>query len=243
MHRPEKPTDFPIQKPTTPAGKRAAELHKTWTEQYERANQVEVDYVAAQAAMEETQVTLRDVLSKRELGEATDKQVSAAEDAYAAAKGAAEAPWRERATAAATAVEQRRAEYEAFVDENLEELVTELEADAQAAVDTIRKAAQTIADGVATWRAVRKRAATLIAPAQLVSDQAIPLLTGSADAAATSAARLLADDDGLALPLPERRHLDQRLIDLGLPPKQTYHWSDRTIGDAVPEAVEGGTRR
>jgi len=230
------PPEFPIQKPTTTAGKRAAELHKIWTEQYGRADQVGIDFAAAQAALQEAEATLRDVLRKRELGEATEKQVTAAEDAHADAKGAAEAPWRERANAAVHASEQRRAEYEAFVDENLDDLVEELKADAQVAVDTIRKAAQTIADGVAAWRATRQRAATLIAPAQLVNDQAIPLLTGSAEAAATAAARLLADDHGLVLPLPERRHLDQRLIDLGLPPKQTYTWSDGTT--AAP--VEGG---
>lgn len=236
MHPAQTPTDFPIQKPTTPAGKQAAELHKAWTDQYARANQVEVDYVAAQAEMREAQANLRDVLAKRELGEATDKQVTAAEDAHAAAKGAAEAPWQERATAAVAATETRRAEYEAFVDENLEELVEELEAEGHLAVDTIRKAAQTIADGVAAWMETRRRAAALIGPAQLLSDQAIPTLTGSAEAAATAAARLLADDHGLVLPLPERRHLDQRLIDLGQSPKHTYTWSDGTT--AAP--VEGG---
>jgi len=236
------PTEFPIQKPTTSAGKQAAKLHQLWCEQYGRADQVEVDYVAAQAAKQETQATLKDVLAKRELGEATEKQVSTAEDAYAAAKGAAEAPWRERAEAAVNASEKRREEYEAFVDENLEELVTELEAEAEVAVETIRKAAQTMADGVAAWRAVRGRAWELIRPAQLINAGSIPHLSGSAEAAATAATRLLADDDGLALPVPDRRHLDQRLIDLGLPPKRSYHWSDHTIDAATAEAVEGGTR-
>jgi len=223
------PTDFPIQKPSTPVGKQAAELHKAWTDQYGRASQVEVDYSAAQAALRDTQAELRSVLAKGELGEATAKQVTAAEDAHAAAKGAAEAPWRERATAAVTAAEKRRAEYEEFVDANLDDLVAELEPDAQLAIETIRKAAQTMADGVATWREVRKRAVALIQPAQLINSQAVPGLTGSADAAAVAAARLLADDGGLVSPLPTRRHLDERLIGLGQTPKQTYHWRHKTV--------------
>jgi len=234
MHPATPPTDFPIKKPSTTAGKRAAKLHQEWCDQYARAGQVETDYVAAQARLRETQAELGEVLAKRELGKATDADAKAAEDAQAAAKAEADAPWQERAQAAVVAAEQRRGVYEAFVDENLDELVTELEADAQAAVDTMRKAAQTLVDGVAVWRESRQRAVDLIKPAQLISAQAVPQMAGSADALVKAASRALENDSGLVLPLPERRHLDQRRIDLGLPTKRQYVWKDGT-GAALPD--------
>jgi len=228
MHPAAPLTDFPILKPSTTVGKRACELHQEWCDQHARVGRVETDYVAAQARLKETEAQMRDVLQKRELSEATDAEAKAAEDAHAAAKAEAEAPWQERARAAVRAAEQRRQTYEAFIDENLDDLVAELEADAKVAVETIRKAAQTMADGVAAWRAVNKRSVDLIRPAQLVSTQSIPRLSASAEQAAQSAHRLLEDGDGLALPVPERRHLDQRLIDLGLPTKRQYVWKGRT---------------
>ncbi|HWP33195.1 MAG TPA: hypothetical protein VNL97_05555 [Solirubrobacterales bacterium] len=234
MHPATPPTDFPIQKPTTDAGKRAAELHQDWSDQFARAGQVEADYVAAQARLKQTEVELVDVLAKRELGEATDADAKAAEDAHAAAKADADAPWQERATAAVSAAEQRRGTYEAFVDENLDELVGELEPDAQAAIDTMRKAAQTLVDGAAVWQESRQRAAHMILPAQGITGQAVPLMTDSANAAVSAAKRLLEDGNGLVLPLPTRRHLDQRRIDLCLPTKRQYVWKDGT-GAALPD--------
>jgi hypothetical protein len=235
-----RPTDFPIKKPSTTAGKRAAELHKDWCDQYDRANQVEVDYVAAQRELEETFARLYETLSKRELGDATDADAKAAEDAHAAAKAEAEAPWHERARAAVNAAETKRHEYEAHIDENLDELVPELEPDAQVAVDTMRKAAQAMVDGAAAWQESRQRAANLIRPATAINGQAIPLLTSSADAAVTAATRMIESSDGLDMPLPARRALDQRRIDLGLKPQGTYRWGDGSPAPALAGSSNAG---
>lgn len=234
------PSDFPILKPSTPAGKQAAKLHREWVDQHDRAKQVEVDFIAAQNRLTESQAELRDVLARREMGNATDEEATAAEDAHRAAKAEVDAPWRERAIAAVEASEKRRADYERFVDDKLDDLVTELEVDAQAAVTTIREAAQTMADGVAAWRETRKRAIELIRPAQLVDGQSVPGLTASAEAAAIAATRLLADGDGLVLPVPGRRHLDQRRIDLGLKPLRSYHWNDGGTAATADGGSEAG---
>lgn len=78
--------------------------------------------------------------------------------------------------------------------------MTELEADAQAAVDTMRKAAQTLVDGAAVWRESSQRAVDLINPAQLISGQAVPLMAASTNAAVSAAKRLLEDGNGCPAP-------------------------------------------
>jgi hypothetical protein len=51
MNRAQELADWPIEAPTTEAGKRAAELHAAWSKQHARIANVEREYLDAQKAV------------------------------------------------------------------------------------------------------------------------------------------------------------------------------------------------
>ncbi|HEX6781573.1 MAG TPA: hypothetical protein VF125_06015 [Solirubrobacterales bacterium] len=213
------PTNFPILKPSTPAGKRAAELHQAWVDQYARVEQVDADHRASQDDLISAEAAVQDTLSRRELGDADDADVKAAEGALADATAASNAPRQEQAIAAGQAAERRRAEYEAFVNDNLDELVTELDADAKAAVDALVKGAEAFLAGFDAYQSCRESGQALISPAQLIDGQSIPVLEGAVIEAKAVVERFLEDRKGMNVPVPEERFLRWRRSQLADAPQ------------------------
>lgn len=217
--RPIAPPDFPIDSPSTEEGKAAAKLHTAWVQQYARVDKVERDYNAAQEGLRQADQELQDALAEAERQGKPGKAVSDAEAAYAAAKEAAEGPWQQRATAAAQAAEERRAEYETYVDAHLEELLAELADEAEAASDAIHKAAQALDEAFDRYQRSRRANEILIGPAQAITGQALPQL-GAVSVGRRAVESLVREK--VAPPTPSRRHLDERRIALGQEPVAVY---------------------
>ncbi|HEX3241119.1 MAG TPA: hypothetical protein VHR18_13415 [Solirubrobacterales bacterium] len=203
---------FPIADPTTDAGKQAAELHAAWREQHGRAAQVETDYQAARQELPAADVALREALADAELkGDHSSSDVAKAEKRYAAAKEAAEGPWEQRAAATFHAAEQRRGEYAAFVDANLDELLADgLLTDAADARQGIIDAAEALQASIDRWREVLGNNSLLIAQASSIDGQAMPEMSGPVAAIEQPLDTLLLSTDSIPSPAPQQRHLRER---------------------------------
>lgn len=217
--RPPAPTEFPIDKPSTEEGKAAAKLHAAWVAQYERVDQVERDYRAARDNLRAADEALQDALAKAEREGKRGKAVADAEAAYTAAKEAVEAPWQQRARAALREAEARRADYNTYVDANLEALLAELRPEAEAAAKAVQEAAQALAAAFDRYRRSRYANEALIGPAQAIDNRAIP--TGGIPAGVDRGVAELTRQ-APPPPTPTRRHLDQRRIARGEEPVGNY---------------------
>ena len=233
MNRPTDPGLFPIDKPVSDEAKEAARLHADWRDRFARVEKVERDYAAARRAVREADVALQEALSAAELSDKPDdKAVRAAEKAYAVAKAEAEAPWRHRIAAAATASEAARTAFSSYLNENLETILDEpeLREEAEAAQAAFVEAAEALVAAAGRWTGAYDAYDAILRHAEQIDGRALPRLGDQATAASRAARALLNAQEGagrfgeqpVPLPSPSRRHLDQRRIARGEEPVGNY---------------------
>jgi hypothetical protein len=206
VNRPNEPTRWPISDPQTEAGKKAAERHAEWCEQFARVEKVEADHAAARRAVTEAEeaIAAADTLKA---GEAAEKR-------YKAAKDALGGPWQARLQGPVRSSGKAEATLREHVTANLAELLTEPElADAaEDAREGVIDAARRLADALDQWLSVADAHRALVKLADGIDGRSIPTLSPAASEARGSVARVLQDEASSpvfgsnALPAP-RLHL------------------------------------
>lgn len=142
-------TTFPIAKPSSPEAKRAAELHAAWLAHDDRLNAVRRDQRAAEQAEHAASLELQDLLFAEVTDSATPAVVKAATRKLDAAAEKTAEPWGHRIEAAQSATRTAHGTFQTYVNEHLEELLDELEPDAQDAHDAFRDALTAVSDAIA----------------------------------------------------------------------------------------------
>jgi len=223
---PNKPPHLPLTTPATSAGKRLVELHTDWVRQYDRAIAIEGDYRASQDALRAADSDLQRVLTEAELkGGKRTKAVTDAEATYAEAKAAAEAPWEQRARAAVSAANAHRGPFEEYLNDHLEEVVSEPElvGEAEDARTAVLDCAQALADAFERYQEAHAASVAILGRAEGVSGQDVPMMGSAASAANVGVRSLLEAQTGgrpaggqmLPTPCVSKSTLDRRAIDRG----------------------------
>jgi chromosome segregation ATPase len=188
LARPDKPTPWPLETPQTPAGKKGAELHAAWVEQFARVEKVEADYAQVRARLKDAEEAIADAR--------TDKASAEAEKAYAVAKTELDAPWQARLQGPISGARDAEAALRVHVTESLSELVSEPElgAAAEDARQAVVVTTETLVDAFATWREVARAHASLVKLADGLDTRAVPDPSPVADDVRRAAERMLASE-------------------------------------------------
>lgn len=233
--RPAEPlAPWPIIKPITAAGKRAAELHATWAEQHERIAAVEAEFLDAQEALRAASAGLESVLYEAAQTGKRGKAVTDAEAAFTQAEQKANAPWAHRVEAPVRAAEDARDAYEVHISEYLDELLSEPELgdEAEEARDAVLAATQAQVEAFARLRRARTANEAIVKVADGINGRSIPTLDGAAREACLAAERILGD--GLPAPRPDHRSLSDRRVLRGEARQVEVEVNGRKGAEVVP---------
>lgn len=206
MRNLDTPRPFPINTPTTKAGKEALRLHDESVRQYERIAKLERDQAAAKDASATADRRLAAALVEAEkAGGRPTKFVKDAEAALADSSAVVNQPWIKRIEAAAIVARQAADALSIYTDENLDELLSEPELfdSASEAQIQIKIKAEELAQALGAWAGVSYRHGQILSPAGGIDNQAIPSLPNVA-VEMTSAVQsyLLAEDENRGVPAP-----------------------------------------
>jgi hypothetical protein len=207
--RPAAPTPWPVTNPTTPAGKKAAELHADWVKRFAWVEQVEAEHAKARSAKTDALEALR--------AATTPKAQAAAEATLAAAVAKLSGPWMARLDGPIRATGEAQSAFQEHVDSNVEELLTEPELgdEAEAAQARVVAAIERLVAEVGNWQDTRTAHAQVVRLASQLQDRDLPVLDGDLVDLAKAAQKLLADSGSVKAPKLNRHALRQRAVDRG----------------------------